>query len=399
MKAASIDSPGSSAPAVPPQAPGDRRVAAGSAAANGTLSRDSFEPLWHQIKQQIKGRIVGADEGYRPGDQIATEEALARDYGVNRLTVHKALRFLAKEGLLRRRAGKGTFVAGEPGTGVGTVTRNIGFLVARDWWMTGSFVTLQIAGARRTAFEKGLQARTILSSVEHEPSIAAFCRGLDGLIVIGDCVEESSLAELPALGIPMVVTLTDRRALGLESVVFDEEEVAVAQTRHLLGLGHRRIACVNSTPDLVRTRCRWDAYRREMARAGVSVDERYMKEILLSGDQSALAVRELLALRPRPTGIVLPNGTTGLAALQTVLESGLSVPGDISLITAGDREAEGGASQSGLPLLTWFSYSYEQIGVVAMERLWTRFGDPLAPVSCTTLHGTLIVNETTGPAA
>lgn len=371
-----------------------------SVAHHSPLSRDLFEPLWHQIKHQIKSRIVAADEGYRPGDKIATEEVLAREYGVNRLTVHKALRFLAREGLLLRRAGKGTFVAAGPASGGGAITRNIGFLIARDWWMSGPFVTYQIAGARKTAFEKEWPARTILSSVEHEPSISVFTRALDGLIVIGDCVEESCLRELLASDIPTVVTLTNRCALGLESVVFDEEEVSFEQTRHLIALGHRRIACINSTPDLIRTRCRWEGYRRAMSQAGLPLDEGYLKEIVLGGDQCVQAVRQLLALKHRPTGLVLPNGTTGLAALHAVIESGISVPGDISIISGGDSKAENvDTSSSGLPAMTWFSYSYEQIGVLAMERLWKRFGDPLAAVDCTTLHGHLIVNQTTGPAS
>lgn len=76
------------------------------------LSMDSVLPLYQQIQERILRRI--ADGEWRPGRKIPSENALVRQLGVSRMTVHRALRELAQEGHLQRVAGLGTFVAEPP---------------------------------------------------------------------------------------------------------------------------------------------------------------------------------------------------------------------------------------------------------------------------------------------
>jgi GntR family transcriptional regulator len=57
----------------------------------------------------LRKRIVSLELG--PGDSLPSEEALADEYGVSRITVRHALSILAEEGLLTRQRGKGTFVS------------------------------------------------------------------------------------------------------------------------------------------------------------------------------------------------------------------------------------------------------------------------------------------------
>lgn len=66
-------------------------------------------PIHIQVREQLRERI---EEGvYRPGDEMPSEIQLARDYGINRLTVHNAVTALVSEGLIKRIQGKGLFVA------------------------------------------------------------------------------------------------------------------------------------------------------------------------------------------------------------------------------------------------------------------------------------------------
>jgi GntR family transcriptional regulator len=66
-------------------------------------------PKYVQLGKILR-RMIAAQE-YRPGEQIPTEAALCRAYGVSRITVREAINTLAQEGLLQRRQGRGTFVA------------------------------------------------------------------------------------------------------------------------------------------------------------------------------------------------------------------------------------------------------------------------------------------------
>lgn len=67
------------------------------------------EPAYEQVKAFIKGHIAGGE--WKPGDPVPSEAALMRQFGVSRMTVNRALRELAAEGMVTRVQGSGTRVA------------------------------------------------------------------------------------------------------------------------------------------------------------------------------------------------------------------------------------------------------------------------------------------------
>jgi len=78
-------------------------------AANGGRTRKAGVPWYQQIKNHILQRIhAGA---WKEGDQIPTEAALGRQFGVARMTVNRALRELASEQSVNRIQGVGSYVA------------------------------------------------------------------------------------------------------------------------------------------------------------------------------------------------------------------------------------------------------------------------------------------------
>lgn len=75
-------------------------------------------PLYYQIGTILREQILSGR--YGPGDRLPTEANLVSRFGVSRITVRQALRSLTEEGLIRREAGRGTFVtdAAPAATGV-----------------------------------------------------------------------------------------------------------------------------------------------------------------------------------------------------------------------------------------------------------------------------------------
>jgi GntR family transcriptional regulator len=63
-------------------------------------------PIYHQIAQVLRRRIEAGEWGQ--GNQLATEQALCREFGVSRTTVRHALSQLKREGLLSSQRGVGT---------------------------------------------------------------------------------------------------------------------------------------------------------------------------------------------------------------------------------------------------------------------------------------------------
>jgi DNA-binding GntR family transcriptional regulator len=73
-----------------------------------TVDKSSPLPAYFQVAQDLRRRIEQGEWG--TGERIAPELSLARDYGVSRVTVRQALGELAKDELLERRRGSGTYV-------------------------------------------------------------------------------------------------------------------------------------------------------------------------------------------------------------------------------------------------------------------------------------------------
>jgi GntR family histidine utilization transcriptional repressor len=66
-------------------------------------------PAYEQVKAFIRGRIGGGQ--WKPGDPVPSEATLMQQFGISRMTVNRALRELATEGLVTRIQGSGTRVA------------------------------------------------------------------------------------------------------------------------------------------------------------------------------------------------------------------------------------------------------------------------------------------------
>lgn len=68
-------------------------------------------PLYYQLATLLREMVLSGRFGR--GEKIPTEAELVAEYGLSRVTVRQSLRILEEQGLVRRRAGQGTFVADE----------------------------------------------------------------------------------------------------------------------------------------------------------------------------------------------------------------------------------------------------------------------------------------------
>lgn len=69
---------------------------------------NTTKPLYLQIKEKITALIDSGE--YLPGEMIPSEREMAKTFGINRMTVKKAISLLVEEGVLNSEAGRGTFV-------------------------------------------------------------------------------------------------------------------------------------------------------------------------------------------------------------------------------------------------------------------------------------------------
>ncbi len=73
------------------------------------MLRDKAIPLYYQLETILRNKITSGD--YSPDTPLPSEDALAEEYEVSRITVRQALSSLEQDGLVIRQRGKGTFVS------------------------------------------------------------------------------------------------------------------------------------------------------------------------------------------------------------------------------------------------------------------------------------------------
>ena len=78
-----------------------------------TSIKPSPKPLYKQVKEHLVNRVLAGE--WKPGQILPSETRLAAEYELSQGTVRKAIEEMASEGLVTRKAGKGTFVTSHNG--------------------------------------------------------------------------------------------------------------------------------------------------------------------------------------------------------------------------------------------------------------------------------------------
>ena len=189
----------------------------------------------------------------------------------------------------------------------------------------------------------------------------------DGIIVAGhDNCAAPELSTLAARGLAVVVLQEPSPAPRIHSVSVDLEAGGYLATRHLLSLGHRRVA--HSTQALRQTRTgrdRIDGYRRALSEAGLPFDDDLVvvTENSLSGGEAALD--RILALPDQPTALFAYNDRLAIGALHGLRRRGLKVPEEFAVVGF-DGIAFGAFTA---PTLTTIDSSREELGKLAMQAI------------------------------
>lgn len=164
-------------------------------------------------------------------------------------------------------------------------------------------------------------------------------RNADALVVMAVPVSDEQAAGLERFGMPVVVA--GGRVRDFPHVRIDDEEVGRIATRHLIGLGHERIAMIRTVDpegavwDTDRDRVR--GYHQAMAEAGLPVGEGSVETVPFGIDGGAHAMERILARGERPTAIFAHSDEVACGALRTLRRSGVSVPGEISVVGVDDQ--------------------------------------------------------------
>lgn len=198
----------------------------------------------------------------------------------------------------------------------------------------GEFFSELIRGIDLEARSHGLHL-LVSSSHDGADDAAAALRAMqgrvDGIVILSSPGVDAEFLEanLPE-GLPSVLLNSDVKSGTAAVLNIDNFAGTYAMVRHLVALGHARIAFVCGPKDNYDARQREAGFRAAMAKLAPGEPLR-----IVSGNFSEssgyLAARELLAGKTRPQAVFAANDMMAVGCLQAFKEAGLAVPGDIAL--------------------------------------------------------------------
>jgi LacI family transcriptional regulator len=193
--------------------------------------------------------------------------------------------------------------------------------------------------------------------------------GVDAFAFVGVDHDPALFALLDAYGRPYVLTWGVDASGRHPSIGFDNRAATFALTRYLIDLGHRRFGLITApTAGNDRARERGAGVRAALAAADLMLPPQYVRTAPIALASGAAAMRELLALKPRPTAVIATNDVFAVGAMLACREAGVSIPDEISI--TGVDSTDLGATQT--PPLTSIETPIIDIGAAAAEQLVAR---------------------------
>lgn len=356
------------------------------------LEHNSYISLHVQLHNQLRQLIISGRWHY--GEKIPTETQLSRHLDISRTTVRLALQRAEVEGLIKRTAGRGTFVTYQPEENtsthlVGYVTRSFDNEIHRVE-LNSAETELRSAGYR-VIFSNATTSDEEVTILEH-----LLDYGIEGVMLYPHAestqAQKDILLRYQAKNIPVV--FLDRTVHGIESdyVSSDNYNGGYTVAKYLIELGHQHIVFLQPIiQGLQPIDERYAGYCDALQEHGLPVYEPmrvvssdgyefFETDVFqaLSNEQNELIesiTDGLKNLDPHPSAIFCVNDCLAIITLSVVQRMGLRVPDDISIVGFDDISL---AAYVGVPLTT-VSQDAHELGKVAARQLIGRLEGDITP--------------------
>jgi DNA-binding LacI/PurR family transcriptional regulator len=217
-------------------------------------------------------------------------------------------------------------------------------------------------------------------------------RMVDGVVFATVGSNTAHLRALRREGRPVVLVARDVEGLRIDTVLVDNFRGEFEATRHLLALGHRRIAHIAGPTALHVAAERRRGYLEALAAAGLRRDAALIAEGDFAASGGRRAVGALLARGARFTAVVCANDLMAIGAIEALRAAGRRVPDDVAVVGFDDITFASLVS----PALTTVAQPKYRMGQLAMERLLQLMNGSDRRPRQTVLAPQLIVRESCG---
>ncbi len=248
-------------------------------------------------------------------------------------------------------------------------TKTIG-LVVPD--MSNLFFAEVSRAIEDMVFNKGYSLIICNSDDNPEKQKAYFgvlvAKQVEGIIFISTHSSEDFFERVENTRIPIVFADREVPSTLADVVLVDNECGGYLATSYLIGLGHKRIACITGPSGVTPSADRVNGYRRALQEAGLP----YLQEYVIPGDfhyhSGEKAMLRLLDLNPRPDAVFVSNDMMAFGCIRAIRSCNLRLPDDISLVGFDDIIL----AQASSPALTSVAQPIEAMAQQIIELLFLR---------------------------
>jgi len=249
------------------------------------------------------------------------------------------------------------------------VTKTIGVLIPD---ITASFWATLVRGIQDKAAKAEYGVILCNSDEQSEDEklnlLAMSERNVDGLIVSPTPHNHTYLRRLARSGVPVVQV--DRRIENLRSpsILADNRAGAYEAVRHLIDLGHKRIAIITGIPGVATSDERLEGYREALRDGGIPQRKTLVKQGCFRNDRAYAVTEELLRLKNAPSAVFVCSERMVSGCILALRKSGLRIPGDMAIVGYDDPVWTAFLE----PPLTTVSQPSYTMGLLAFEYLLDR---------------------------
>ncbi len=230
-----------------------------------------------------------------------------------------------------------------------------------------------VAGVTEVAKAHGYQvliANTDLD-IEEEINYLKFLsnKSVDGIIMMGTEVTEQHLAVMDKLTVPIVIL--GQEVKGYTSIVHNDYDASFEMTEYLINQNHRDIAFIgvdekDEAVGVVRKRAYLDCLKKH----AINVDNQLMAIGDFDIDTGYQMMQKILTHKT-PTAVLAVTDHLAIGAIHALLDAGLRVPGDVSVVGIGDIKL----AEYLNPPLTTVHYTFKTSGKMAAEAVFELLED------------------------
>lgn len=189
---------------------------------------------------------------------------------------------------------------------------------------------------------------------------------IDGAIILNENVGKKEVEIIEGNGIPVVFIDREKQGAHISSVIFDSYHEGELAAKYLLELGHTTFGYIQGVRHNFDNIGRLKGFQDILHRAGFSLREEYIIKGEFDKDVAYQSVKEFLESgRPLPEAIFAANDLSAIGTIEALMDEGVKVPEQVSVIGCDDIEL----TQLVSPSITTIRTSFEKQGILAVGNL------------------------------